>query len=138
MRAVLEGTAFHLRRLVEARLVDQPSIGRGPIGGVACGGAARSELWMRLLVDVTGMALRVPEVVEAAVLGAAMLGGAAVGVLSLETAPARLVRIARSYHPDPASAERYDKLYLRYCGLDDLLLPWFHDGYVEDDAHADE
>ncbi|MGH2459534.1 MAG: FGGY-family carbohydrate kinase, partial [Chloroflexota bacterium] len=122
---VLEGTAFHLRRLLAAR--GPESEGGGPAGGVACGGAARSAIWMQLLADVTGLSLRVPVVVEAGALGAAILGGVAAGLLSIDRAPSRMVRFAGTYAPRPEVADEYDRLYARFCQLDDLLAPWFRE-----------
>jgi xylulokinase len=133
VRAVLEGTALHLRRLIEACTADRWPNADGPRSGVACGGAARSALWMQVLADVTRLEYRVPVVVEAAALGAAMLGGAAVGLLSLAVAPTRMVRIACSYRPEPRVAARYDRIYERYCALDDLLAPWYRAGGNADD-----
>jgi xylulokinase len=127
VRAILEGTAFHLRRLLEAQAAEHwPA--RRPVAGVACGGAARSPLWMQLLADITHMTLRVPAVVEAGVLGAAILGGLAAGVLPRETAVSRMAHAGRTYTPNGALAPRYDALYARYCQLDDLLAPWFREG----------
>jgi xylulokinase len=123
VRAVLEGTAFHLRCLLEDRLA-----GRRPAAAVVCGGAARSPLWMQLLADVCDMPLRTLEVVEAGALGAAILGGAAVGLLTVEEAPAHMVRVACHYAPDGPTAARYDALFARYAALDDLLAPWFREG----------
>lgn len=120
VRAVLEGTTFQIRRLLEAR-ADRAI----PIGGVVCGGAARSVLWMQILADVTGLPLRAPAVVEAGTLGAAILGGVAAGLLSLETGLARMVRDGSRYAPRAAASARYDALYAHYCRLDDLLAPWF-------------
>ncbi len=134
VRAVLEGTAFHLRRLIEARSAALRGAGSGPTGGVACGGAARSSLWMQLLADVIHLRLRVPAVAEAGALGAAMLGGVAAGLLSIDTAPSRMVRFARTFQPSPTTASRYDGLYARYCALDDLLAPWFRQGTLDGDA----
>jgi xylulokinase len=129
VRAVLEGTVFQIRRVLEARLGVTPrEDGAAPAvtGGVVCGGAARSALWLQLLVDVTGLTLRVPAAVECGALGAAMLGGVAAGLRTLEEAQARMTRIDRTLTPDPATAARYEPLYARYCELDDLLLPWFN------------
>ena len=92
---------------------------------VTCGGLARSALWMQLLADVTGISLRIPAVVEAGVLGAAILGGVAAGVLSRATAAQQMVHQGRTYIPDAARVLRYDALYAGYCALDDLLAPWF-------------
>jgi xylulokinase len=134
---VLEGTAFQIRRLLEERL----SEGRGgalrgaPLrGAVVCGGGARSDLWVRLLADITALPLRVPAVVEAGVLGAAILGGVAAGVHTLEEGRAAMVGPARPVAPDPLAAARYGPLFERYRDLDDLLTPWFH----RQDAQAPE
>jgi xylulokinase len=125
VRAILEGTAFHLRRLLEAQA---PGPAGRPIAGVACGGAARSALWMQLLADVSGLVLRVPAVAEAGVLGAAILGGVAAGVLPRDTARSRMTRVGPTYTPNTALAPRYDALYARYCQLDDMLAPFFREG----------
>lgn len=132
VRAVLEGTAFHLRRLLDVRTTALWLDGL-PATGVACGGAAHSPVWMQVLADITQMRLRVPLVVEGGVLGAAMLGGAAAGVLSLATAATRLVHAGTIYIPNAALAPVYGRLYSRYCELDDLLAPWFRAGDLPGD-----
>lgn len=132
VRAVLEGTAFHLRRLLDVRSTAQWLDGL-PAAGVACGGAAHSPVWMQVLADITQMRLRVPQVVEGGVLGAAILGGAAAGALSLATAAGQLVHTGHTYVPNPALAPLYGRLYARYCELDDLLTPWFRAGDLADD-----
>jgi xylulokinase len=125
-RAVIEGTAYQLRKLIEARVAERG--GSGPSGGVACGGAARSALWMQTIADVTRVPLRVPAEIEAAALGAAILGGVAGGVLpSMEEAQQRMVKSGTSYTPEHVRAQQYDALYARYCRLDDLLAPWFRE-----------
>lgn len=122
VRAVLEGTAFHLRRLIEARAGEVR-----PESVVACGGVAHSAVWMQILADVLQLPLRVPAVAEAAVLGAAMLGGAAAGLHSVEEAPLRMVRPGPFYRADATHAAQYDARYERYCRLDDTLAPWYQD-----------
>jgi xylulokinase len=131
VRAILEGTVFHLRRLLEA----QVSAHWSTISlrtGVACGGVARSSLWMQLLADITGMALRVPAVVEAGVLGAAILGGLAAGVLTRDVARSQLAHVGPTYTPDRVLAPRYNALYARYCQLDDMLAPWFRESGLDE------
>jgi xylulokinase len=126
VRAILEGTAFHLRRLLEAR-INSHWPDKGPAAGAGCGGVARSPFWMQLLADVTQLTLRVPAVIEAAVLGAAMLGGMAAGILSSDEAAARMTRTGRTYVPNTGLKSHYDASYIRYCRLDDLLAPWFRE-----------
>jgi xylulokinase len=130
VRAVLEGTAFHLRRLLEAQAAEHWST-VGPTAGVACGGAARSPLWMQLLADITHMALRVPAVVEAGVLGAAILGGVAAGILTRDSARSQMAHVGSTYTPSAPLAPRYNALYARYCQLDDMLAPWFRESGLD-------
>jgi xylulokinase len=128
VRAVLEGTAFQLRRVLDAHLADGRSLGHGLTAGVACGGAARSALWAQIIANVIGLVVRVPVVVEAAALGAAILGGVAAEVIRLDEAPARMVRLAHVIEPEPAAVATYNRLYADYCQLDELLAPWYHRG----------
>jgi xylulokinase len=73
-RAVLEGSAFQLRRILESCGLSSSS------EIVAVGGGAKSALWLDIIADVTGLTLLVPRVVEAGALGAAILAGVGVGV----------------------------------------------------------
>jgi sugar (pentulose or hexulose) kinase len=96
--------------------------------GIACGGAARSTLWMQVLADITGLTLRVPAAAECGALGAAILGGAAAGLFAVEAGQARMVHRGPTYRPEPAAVASYDARYRRYCHVDDLLAPWFAEG----------
>jgi sugar (pentulose or hexulose) kinase len=125
-RAVLEGTVFQLRRILEAQAAAHPTEDP-PTSGIASGGAARSPIWMQLIADVTGLTLRVPEVVETAAIGAAMLGAAAAGLLPLDLATVRMTHPGPVYAPDPASGREYEAAYARFRQLDDLLAPWFRE-----------
>jgi len=130
VRAILEGTVFHLRRLLEAQ-ASEHGLASKATAGVACGGAARSPLWMQLLADITGMVVRVPAVVEAGVLGAAILGGVAAGTLTRASASAQMAHVGPTYTPNPALTLRYNGLYARYCQLDDMLAPWFQESGLD-------
>jgi len=83
---------------------------------------------MQVLADITQLPLRVPRVVEAGVLGAAIFGGVAGGVVAADSASSQMVHVGRTYVPNTALRARYDALYTRYCQLDDLLAPWFRAG----------
>jgi xylulokinase len=127
-RAVLEGTAIQIRRLLEAN-AGLPRTGGagagGPACGAVCGGGARSPLWMQILADVTGLPLRAPAEVEAGALGAAILAAAAVQGADPGVVQAQMVRPGATYAPHPPAVAEYQPVYDRYCQLDDLLLPWF-------------
>ena len=114
LRALLEGVAFSLRSVG-----DWLALNGAEIGEVRCvGGQARSPLWNQIKADVLNRALLVPEVVDAAVVGAAALAGLAVGAFAdRQAAISRMVRIARRFEPDAAAAARYEELYAAYREL---------------------
>lgn len=121
IRALLEGTAFQIRRNLDAHAPERVR------GGIVAGGAAKSPLWMQILVDILGIELRSPACVEASVLGAAMLGGVAGLFFSLSDGQALMLRPGRTYRPNPERVVRYGPLYGRYCQVDEMLMP----GYAE-------
>jgi xylulokinase len=110
-RAVLEGVAFGLRDSLELLrgLGVEPTVGR------VSGGGARSELWLRIVASVLGVALERTAVEEGSAFGAALLGGVAAGVFgSAEEAVAACVRPGRTVAPEPAWTEAYAEAYARY------------------------
>ncbi|TAK21788.1 MAG: hypothetical protein EPO26_13510 [Chloroflexota bacterium] len=120
-RAVLEGTALQIRRLYDDRANGEVRC------SVVGGGAARSDLWMQILADVTGVPVRTPRIVETSVLGAAMLGGVAAGLFSLDEAARRMVHPGRSFQPDETAHAVYNAIYRRYCELDAFLMPRYRE-----------
>jgi xylulokinase len=116
-RAVLEGTAFALRQIVEAMERE---------GGVAiprlptCGGGAKNALWNRIKADVTGKPLDVFTFQEFSALGAAMLGGTAAGVYASAQEAVECtqsVRATEPVEPDPRAREAYEEPFRRYAAL---------------------
>jgi xylulokinase len=113
-RAVLEAAALAVRHvaapLVTAGLaVDEMRVAGGP---------ARSEAWNRIKADVTGFPVAVPAIPETALLGAAILGRAAVtDAPDLAALAASDVRIDHVIEPDPARRAVYDDAYRRYVEL---------------------
>jgi xylulokinase len=132
VRAVLEAAAYAIRDVAE------PIRGSGvPIAELrVCGGQARSSVWNRIKADVLGVPVAVPEVPDAAMLGAAVLGAVGIGAYaSVEAAMARMVRIAERVVPDPATAARYDRAFSVYRSLYPALRPAMH---TLGDAAADD
>jgi xylulokinase len=111
LRAVLEGVAFGFRAI-------QESLERlgAPVHDVRCvGGQARSALWNQIVADVLNRPVLVPESMEAAVVGAAILAALGVGAhSSLEQAMGAMVRIQHHLQPDPRRVELYQRLYEIY------------------------
>ncbi|MFB3785552.1 MAG: L-fuculokinase [bacterium] len=113
-KGILEGLTFELR--VNLDLLRKAGVSISELRTV--GGGAKSPLWLRLKADIGQVPLCVPQVTEAACLGAALLAGAAAGVYpDLETAVTQTVHIRDRIAPDPATAAAYQGLYETYQRL---------------------
>jgi xylulokinase len=111
-RAILEGSAFALRDVLQA--IRDAGLAVGRI--TAVGGGARSSLWLQIKADVTGLPIRAPRDVETTATGAAILAMIAGGFdADAAAASHRFVESnARIYEPDPARSQQYDAAYSTY------------------------
>ena len=89
------------------------------------GGAARSDLWMQIIADVTGYPVwTIREDVEAA-LGAARLAALGIGLIAREDRDSWITLVERAA-PDPARKARYDAVFAVYAGLYPALRDSMH------------
>jgi len=110
-KAILEGLTYELR--INLDLLREAGVAIHELHAV--GGGARSPLWLQLKADICQVPLRVPQVTEAACLGAALLAGVAAGVYpDLEAAVARTVRLKRRIEPRSESVAAYEAKYALY------------------------
>jgi xylulokinase len=107
-KALLEGLCFELRANLD--LLREAGV---PIAELhAVGGGARSPLWLQLKADICRTPLRVPQVTDAACLGAALLAGVGAGVYAdIRDAVAQTVHLERQIEPDPWSVAAYEARY---------------------------
>ncbi len=113
-KAVLEGLTFELR--INLDLLREAGVEITELHAV--GGGARSPLWLQLKADICQVPLRVPQVTEAACLGAALLGGVGIGVYpDIETAVAQTVHLERRVEPQADSLAIYHERYQLYRQL---------------------
>jgi xylulokinase len=122
-RAVLEGSAFALRDILEAMVAAGLGVRRLTI----VGGGAKGPLWRQIKADVTGYPIRVPTSVETTSTGAAILASVAAGVHdSVAEATTAFVSFEPQEHPpDPDTREAYDHAYRRYRDVYAALRPVF-------------
>jgi xylulokinase len=119
VRAALEGVALGLRNI--ARVV-------GEAGGTmremrVCGGTARYDLLNHIKADVLGVPVLVPRVLEASLLGAAMIAAVGAGMHADYTTAARaMVHIANRIAPNPDNHRRYDAVFDNFRQLTALKL----------------
>lgn len=125
-RAVLEGSAFALRDILEAMRNAGLEVRRLTI----VGGGAKGPLWRQIKSDVTGLPIRVPESVETTATGAAILAAVASGVHgTVADAVQAFVAFRPEEHvPDPEHGEAYEEAYRRYRDVYAALKPVFERG----------
>jgi len=114
VRAVFEGVALNTRWLLGA--VERFTRHRlEPIRFI--GGGACSDVWCQIFADVLGRTIeQVADPVNANARGVGLLAAVALGELTFDQVP-DLVRVARSYPPDPAHKALYDKLFREFVGF---------------------
>ena len=112
MRAVLEGSAYALRDILEA----MGGSGLEPRRLTIVGGGAKGPLWRQIKADVTGLPVRVPQSVETTAGGAAILAAVGAGLYpSCAEAAGRFVSYRPEVHePDPEASAVYEGAYALY------------------------
>jgi xylulokinase len=82
------------------------------------GGGSKSDAWIQLTADIFARPIIRPEITEAGALGAAILAGAATGVFSsVEEGCQAMIRLGRSFEPQPKNLPIYDDYFNRYAEL---------------------
>ncbi|WP_413742209.1 FGGY-family carbohydrate kinase [Sodalis sp. RH15] len=110
-RAVLEGIAFALRDNMEC---GQKGAVRLEPRLIVVGGAARSDLWMQIIADVTGYPVfTLKEEVEAP-LGDALLAALGVGLIRDVNIVKTWSTLAERAQPDAMRHAHYDRLFEQY------------------------
>ncbi|HEY3165056.1 MAG TPA: FGGY-family carbohydrate kinase [Candidatus Limnocylindrales bacterium] len=119
-RAILEASAYAIRHVAESILAAGAEVRSMRV----CGGPARSETWNQIKADVTGFTVEVPEVLETAVAGSAILAAPAIGAWpDLPTAIRGMTRTVHRLEPNPATRSRYDATYAAYRKLHPAIAP---------------
>lgn len=110
-RAIIEGVAFGSEAIFKAMRAN----GYRPTEFRICGGATKSDLWMQIHADVSGIPLTLTEVADAPALGSAILAAVAAGhYSSIEEAATVMVKITRQIEPDMKKHEEYKPLFAAY------------------------
>jgi len=110
-RAVVEAVGFAIRDVIGVMEENGLEIGELRVTG----GQSKSPLWNQIKADITQRKILVPDVQDSELLGDACIGLFALGnYKSLAEASESLVRIGKSYAPNPELRELYDRLFQLY------------------------
>jgi xylulokinase len=125
-RAILEGSAFGLRDILDAMKRSGLDVRRLTI----VGGGAKGPLWRQIKADVTGLPVRVPASVETTATGAAILASVGAGLHAnvAEAVNAFVAFGPEEHEPDTERREAYDDAYRRYRAVYSALKPVFAAG----------
>ncbi len=101
-------TRANLDRIAQLTGRTEPSV-------VFAGGASKGFLWPQILADVLQKEVQIPVVKEATALGAAINAAIGVGIYKdYDEAIQTVVKLDRTYQPQPKNAEVYEDLYQRW------------------------
>lgn len=122
LKAVLEGTSYEMEAI---RRSAEAATGAPIRRAIVVGGGARNPAWLRIKADVSGCPLDVPDLPEAAALGAAMAAGISCGVYADEGEAVGAVqagRVTRVVEPDARRHALYRRVFNEgYLPLQDPL-----------------
>ena len=114
VQAVLEGVAFAIRDNFEIAKALGIEIEKSKL----CGGGAKSPLWRKIIANVLGIPLEIPQAEEGPGYGGAMLAMVGCGEYKNVNACAEaLVRTKEVIMPDEAIASRYELQYNKFRGI---------------------
>ena len=114
VQAVLEGVAFAIRDNFEIAKALGIKIEKSKL----CGGGAKSPLWRKIIANVLGIPLEIPQAEEGPGYGGAMLAMVGCGEYKDVNACAEaLVRTKEVIMPDEAIASRYELQYNKFRGI---------------------
>ena len=111
--AVMEGVAFEI-----AQILQKVDTANRATRLVLFGGGAKSLLWQQIFADATGKEILVPQLSEAAGVGAAILAGMGCGQLNIQSLPA--MPMASRAVPGPFYEQTQARL-AAFCKLEDKL-----------------
>lgn len=122
-KAILEGLTFELQLNLD--LLREGGIVVDELRAI--GGGARSNLWLQLKADVTGIPVVAPSLADAACWGAAVLAGHGAGCFgSIESAACDASHLVRRYEPDRERQRRYQERFMLYRELYPTLKDLLH------------
>ena len=112
LRAVYEGVAYNIRWIVE--IVEKEF--KFPLTQLrVIGGGAKGKPWMQIMADVTGRKIEtVSDPKEAGAVGAALVAAVGLGIYPDFESLKKVVKVDRTFQPQPGNAEIYDKLFGLY------------------------
>ena len=117
-RALMEGIAFEIRKILE--VLEELGVYSKEL--VVLGGGGKTPTWARIKANVTKRRVVIPQVLDATLIGDAILVGTGTGELSsISEGVSNLVKVRGIIDPEPRLCEVYDKYYAFYERIANLM-----------------
>lgn len=126
-RAIMEAVAYGTEAIL--RVIRENSIEISEV--VACGGTTKSNLWLQIYSDVTGLEIKTTTTPEAAMLGSAILGAvAAKKYESITEAASKMVHYEKTIKPNLDANKKYRYFVDQYIKTYHCLKDSMHEAYT--------
>jgi len=113
-QGILEGLCYDVKSHVEGFRKAGIPIERLKV----VGGGARSDAWLQLKANITGLEMARSDIHEASAIGAAALCGKAVGLIDDPYKASSLMGLEETrFFPEPEAAQRFQKKFVKYLSL---------------------
>ena len=111
LKGIIEGAAYYLKEVVDSL----PGTGIQAQAFRAVGGGSQSATWVQTCADIFGKPITRPVITEAGALGAAIIAGVGAGTFAgYDQGVQAMVKLDRTFEPDPQRHERYQTRYQQY------------------------
>ena len=118
LKGIMEGIGFYLKECVDSLQETGITINNY----CAVGGGSKSDAWIQLSADLLGQPISRPVITEAGAMGSAIMAGVGSGVFpDYPSGVQAMVRLERTFVPDPLRQECYRARYEEYRRLYTLL-----------------
>lgn len=117
VKSVLEGIAYQIRTNV-----DKLESVTSPAKEIRIfGGGSKSDIWCRMIANITGKRVVKPCSPETGGIGAAILAGIGSGVYKNYDVPNKLIQCAGEYLPDPVAEKMHETVYAKYRAVEKTM-----------------
>jgi xylulokinase len=124
LKGIVEGITYYLKEVVDGL----PAAGIEIQDYRVVGGGSRSDRWVQTCANILGKPFIRPVITEAGALGAAILAGVGAGTFTDCTeGVGAMVRLERTFEPDPALHERFLSRYEDYKHLWPLMADYLRE-----------
>jgi xylulokinase len=124
LKGLIEAMTFYIREIFETL----PGVGIEVSDFRAVGGGSKSDVWIQISADILGRPFVRPKTNEAGVLGAAILAGVGCGVFSsLEAGVETMVKLDRTFDPNPKKQALYSERFAKYRRLWPMMADYLRD-----------